>query len=148
MKELASLSAALLLAVPAAWAQQEQSDDPFAGVEEMIVTSSASSAALLVANSKSVTAFDADTLGDLGVADISDLSDFTPNLEIVKAGTTSPTLFIRGVGLNDFSAAAAGAIAVYEDGVPRNSSAIQLLSLIHISEPTRPRLRSRMPSDA
>lgn len=126
MKELASLFAALLLAVPAAWAQQEQSDDPFAGVEEMIVTSSASSAALLVANSKSVTAFDADTLGDLGVADISDLSDFTPNLEIVKAGTTSPTLFIRGVGLNDFSAAAAGAIAVYEDGVPRNSSAIQL----------------------
>ncbi|MFB0986608.1 MAG: hypothetical protein QMB94_09935, partial [Phycisphaerales bacterium] len=56
----------------------------------------------------------------------SDLSAFTPNLEIVTAGTSSPTLFIRGVGLNDFSPIATPAISVYEDGVPRNASAIVL----------------------
>lgn len=122
----AALGIATLFATAPVRAQDADGDDPFSGVEEMIVVGTGGAAALLTANSKSVTAFDADTLGDLGVADISDLSDFTPNLEIVKAGTTSPTLFIRGVGLNDFSAAAAGAIAVYEDGVPRNSSAIQL----------------------
>jgi len=122
-----------LLAAPAALAQgADAPDDPFAGVEEMVVTGSVDTAALLTTNAKSVTAFDAELLDDLHVADISDLSNFTPNLEIVKAGTTSPTLFIRGVGLNDFSAAAAGAIAVYEDDVPRNSSAIQLGRMLDI----------------
>ena len=33
-----------------------------------------------------------------GAQDISDLADFTPNLEIVSPGATAPTLFIRGVG--------------------------------------------------
>ncbi len=120
------VSAGLLVAAPVLAQSAGDTGDPFEGVEEMVVTGTGSAAALLATGSKSITAFDSDSLGDLGVTDISDLSDFTPNLEIVKAGTTSPTLFIRGVGLNDFSAAAQGAIAVYEDDVPRNSSAIQL----------------------
>jgi len=100
--------------------------DPFAGVEEMVVLGSGSAALLDSLNSGSVTAFDSQLLGDLGVQDVSDISSFTPNLEIVTAGTTSPTLFIRGVGLNDFSPIATGAIAVYQDDVPRNAPSILL----------------------
>jgi len=107
-------------------AQDQVEDDPFAGVEEMVVTGTGGTAALLSSTSDSVTAFDAELITDIGAQDISDLASFTPNLEIVTAGTTQPTLFIRGVGLNDFSPAATGAIAVFQDGVQRNSSAIQL----------------------
>ena len=100
--------------------------DPFAGVEEMVVMGSENAAALLVSSSDSATTFDSELLGSLRVTNISDLADYTPNLEIVTSGTTSPTLFIRGVGLNDFSANATGAISVFQDNVARNSSAIQL----------------------
>ena len=98
--------------------------DPWAEAEEMIVFGSR--AGFVDLETTSSTSFDAETLGALGIEDISDLSAFTPNLEIVTAGTSSPTLFIRGVGLNDFSPIATPAIAVYEDGVPRNASAIVL----------------------
>lgn len=99
-------------------------DDPWAEIEEMVVFGSQDGFVDL--KTTSATSFDAETLGALGIEDISDLSAFTPNLEIVTAGTSSPTLFIRGVGLNDFSPIATPAISVYEDGVPRNASAIML----------------------
>jgi outer membrane receptor protein involved in Fe transport len=70
----------------------------------------------------------------LQVENIADIADYTPNLEIVTAGTTSPTLFIRGVGLNDFSALATGAISVYQDDVPRGSPAILLGRIFDVQE--------------
>jgi len=85
-----------------------------------------------VARSNSVTAFDSKDLEAIGAADISDLASFTPNLEIVTAGSTSPTFFIRGIGLNDFNANAAGSVAVYQDDVPLNSPALQLGSLFDV----------------
>jgi iron complex outermembrane receptor protein len=74
----------------------------------------------------SVTAFSAADLVALGAANIADLAAFTPNLEIVTAGATTPTFFIRGVGLNDFNANSTGAVAVYQDDVPVNAPALQL----------------------
>jgi outer membrane receptor protein involved in Fe transport len=109
------------------------SSDPWAGVEVMLVTGGEGRAELLTGTA-SVTAFDADTLESLGVQNISDISDYTPNLEVVVAGTTSPTLFIRGVGLNDFSPVATGAISVYQDDVPRGSSAILLGRIFDVEE--------------
>jgi outer membrane receptor protein involved in Fe transport len=109
------------------------SDDVWAGVEEMVVSGSTAGGILAdVARSNSVTAFSADDLEAIGAADISDIASFTPNLEIVVAGSTSPTFFIRGIGLNDFNANAAGAVAVYTDDVPLNSPALQLGSLYDI----------------
>ncbi len=77
----------------------------------------------------SVTAFSAADLVALGAANIADLAAFTPNLEIVTAGATTPTFFIRGVGLNDFNANSTGAVAVYADDVALNAPALQLGTL-------------------
>ena len=108
-------------------------DDVWAGVEEMVVSGSSAGGILAdVARSNSVTAFSSQDLEAIGAADISDIASFTPNLEIVVAGSTSPTFFIRGIGLNDFNANAAGAVAVYTDDVPINSPALQLGSLFDI----------------
>jgi outer membrane receptor protein involved in Fe transport len=130
----------LLLVVGAEAEAQEQSAgdgaasaDVWAGVEEMVVSGSTAGGILAdVARSNSVTAFDSKDLEAIGAADISDLANFTPNLEIVVAGSTSPTFFIRGIGLNDFNANAAGAVAVYQDDVPLNSPALQLGSLFDV----------------
>jgi iron complex outermembrane recepter protein len=126
--------AATLLAASVAHAQSDpapapstsrQSGDPFAGVEEMIVTGSGMVGALTT-TSTSVTSFDAMKLESLGVSNVSDVAAYTPNLEIRTASSTTATFFIRGVGLNDFTANAASAVAVYVDDAPRNLPAIQL----------------------
>jgi iron complex outermembrane receptor protein len=75
----------------------------------------------------SVIGFDMDTLSKEGIKDIRDLANFTPGLEIKSAfAATNPAIFIRGVGLDDFNANAASAVAVYQDGVYMQSGAIQL----------------------
>ena len=74
----------------------------------------------------SVTEFDSAELTALGVQDVADVAQFTPNLEIRTAGSTTPTFFIRGVGLNDFTANASGAVAIYQDDVALNLPALQL----------------------
>jgi outer membrane receptor protein involved in Fe transport len=107
--------------------------DVWADVEEMVVSGSTAGGILAdVARSNSVTAFSADDLEAIGAADISDIASFTPNLEIVTAGSTTPTFFIRGIGLNDFNANAAGAVAIYTDDVPLNNPALQLGALFDI----------------
>lgn len=110
-----------------------EASDPWAGVEQLIVTGSAAGDLLSdIANANSVTAFDSAELEAIGASDISDLAAFTPNLEIVTAGQTSPTLFIRGIGLNDFGANAAGSVAVFQDDIAINSPALQLGSLFDV----------------
>ncbi len=84
--------------------------------------------------SDSVTGFGAEDLAALGASDISDLAAFTPNLEIVTAGATTPTFFIRGVGLNDFNSNSTGAVAIYQDDVPINAPALQLSTLYDIAD--------------
>jgi len=128
----------VVLGTVSAWAQdsadsQSANEDPWSGVEELIVTGNRSIAEALT-GSTSVTAFDSTTLAALQVENIADIADYTPNLEIVTAGTTSPTLFIRGVGLNDFSPLSTGAISVYQDDVPRGSPAILLGRIFDVQE--------------
>lgn len=125
---------ALLWPINSATAQDSgSSDDVWAGVEEMVVSGSSAGGILAdVARSNSVTAFSSDDLEAIGAADISDIANFTPNLEIVTAGATAPTFFIRGIGLNDFNSNAAGSVAIYTDDVPLNNPALQLGSLFDI----------------
>ena len=108
------------------------SEDPWADVEEMRVSGQAASDQL-TSSTESVTRFDSDLIQALGANDISDLAKITPNLEIRTAGATSPTFFIRGVGLSDFNANAAGAVAVYQDGVAMNLPGLQLGQLFDVS---------------
>jgi iron complex outermembrane receptor protein len=99
---------------------------PWDGIEEMIVLGTGAGA-LIVEETTSAISFDAATLEVERISDISDLSNFTPNLEIKSAfAASNPVLFIRGVGLDDFNANSASAVAVYLDGVYMNSPAGQL----------------------
>jgi iron complex outermembrane receptor protein len=74
----------------------------------------------------SATQFDAADIEALGAQSIEDLAKVTPNLEIRTTGATTPTFFIRGVGLSDFNANAPGAISIYQDNIAINAPAIQL----------------------
>jgi iron complex outermembrane receptor protein len=112
-------------------AQDAAGADPFAGVEEMVVLGSETVGTLTDAT-VSVTSFDASDLEALGVGDVSDVAQFTPNLEIRTAGSTAATFFIRGVGLNDFTANASGSVAIYVDDAPKNLPAIQLGQLFDL----------------
>jgi len=105
---------------------------PKRGIEEIVVQAGESDSAEDFQAGDSVAAFDASDLEALGAQSIEDLAAFTPNLEIVTAGATTPTFFIRGVGLNDFAANSAGAVAVYQNDVPLNSPALQLGTLFDV----------------
>jgi outer membrane receptor protein involved in Fe transport len=96
------------------------------GIEEIVVKGAESDSASDFQKGDSVTGFGAEDLAALGAQDIADLAAFTPNLEIVTAGATTPTFFIRGVGLNDFNPNSTGAVAIYQDDVPINAPAMQL----------------------
>jgi iron complex outermembrane receptor protein len=75
----------------------------------------------------SAVGFDAAEIRAEGINDIRDLSNFTPSLEIKSSfAASNPTIFIRGVGLDDFNANAAGAVSIYQDGVYMQSPAGQL----------------------
>ncbi len=114
---------------PAAAEAEQPAPGPPPGVEEIVVRGGASEVLEDFSVADSVTAFSAADLVALGAANIADLAAFTPNLEIVTAGATTPTFFIRGVGLNDFNANSTGAVAVYQDDVPMNAPALQLATL-------------------
>jgi iron complex outermembrane receptor protein len=95
------------------------------GIEEIVVQGQTGQGIEIDA-SMSATSFDADDLASMGVQDVGDLAQFTPNLEIRTVGATGGTFFIRGVGLNDFTANAASSVAVYQDDVALNLPAIAL----------------------
>ncbi|MGI9295493.1 MAG: TonB-dependent receptor, partial [Pseudomonadales bacterium] len=56
-------------------------------------------------------------IDDLGINTISDLADHTPGLQINSTSTAKPSIFIRGVGNEDFNQGSVGAVGVYRDGV-------------------------------
>jgi len=102
--------------------------DKFKGsdIEEILVRGEAGSG-IPKASPISVIGFDMDTLSKEGIKDIRDLGNYTPNLEIKSQfASSNPAIFIRGVGLDDYNANAASAVAIYQDKVYLQSSAIQL----------------------
>jgi len=100
-------------------------DDPWSGVEEMLVLGSGRSSGLLNVPT-SITSFDSLELEAQAVQNVSDLSAITPNLEIRRSSATQATFFIRGVGLADFGANATSAVAVMQDGIGLNTAPLQL----------------------
>ncbi len=103
----------------------------FSDVEEFTITGETGGILQSDAAESSVQ-FDAAELDALGATDISDIARVTPNLEITQSGATSANFFIRGVGLADFSANSASAVAVYQDGVPLNASVLQLAGIFDL----------------
>ena len=75
----------------------------------------------------SIQAFSAKQISDLGIKASTDLSQFTPNLDIaLPAGNgNQPIITIRGVGLNDYDTNNAGPNGIYLDEVYLSSPASQ-----------------------
>ncbi len=105
---------------------------PASGIEEIVVRGAESEATQDFQSGDSVTGFGAEDLAALGAQSIADLAEFTPNLEVVTAGSTTPTFFIRGVGLNDFNSNSSGAVSIYQDDVALNAPALQLGTLFDV----------------
>jgi iron complex outermembrane receptor protein len=110
----------------------EPSEVPGFDIEEIVITGQAGG--MMVADdSISVVGFDAEVILKEGIKDIRDLSNFTPSLEIKSAfAASNPTIYIRGVGLDDFNANAASAVAIYQDGVYMQSPAGQLFQFYDV----------------
>ena len=89
IKRLLIVAFAAIFSAATAHAQEESTDDPWVGVEEMLVVGSGTVGALLAAPT-SVAAFDAEDLAAMGSQNIGDIAEFTPNLEI-----TSPLSLIH-----------------------------------------------------
>lgn len=74
-----------------------------------------------------ITAFSAESLQTLGVANIQSLTGLAPGLQIkTNDAASNPKIFIRGVGMNDFNPNVAGAVGIYVDGVYVGSPIAQL----------------------
>jgi iron complex outermembrane recepter protein len=124
----------LTFLVDSAYSQVEAPvEDPWAGVEEMLVTGTGG---FLLGQGEtiSVLSFDSEDLADLRITDVGSLAEYTPNLEI-KTGASSvssPTLFIRGIGLLDFNSNASSSVAIYNDGMYMNSPLGQLFQFFDL----------------
>ena len=116
---------------PADGASAGSTFDP--GIEEMVVTGQ-----LLAGSSQddvvSAVSFSSEMINQEGITNIAELSQFAPNLEINTAfAASNPTLFIRGVGIDDYNANSASAVAVYNNGVYMNSPVGQLAQIFDVS---------------
>jgi outer membrane receptor protein involved in Fe transport len=108
--------------------------EPSRDVEEMVVLATGRDD-FLKDLSISTTSFSTAEIKALRIQNIADLAEYTPNLEInTRSAASNPTLFIRGIGLKDYNANAAGAVAVYQNGININSPAIQLGQLFDVEE--------------
>ena len=100
-------------------------------IEEILITGSAGLEQPEIESSAIV--FSGEELEAIRVSDVRDLAEVTPNLEIkTGAGASNATIFIRGIGLNDFNANASSSVAVINDGVIVNSPAGQLFQLFDL----------------
>ncbi len=112
---------------PAPTEIEEPESDISLDIEEILVQGEKSQGTLASDAAMSQVVFSPEDLKAERITDISDLAEYTPNLEINKGFAASgATIFIRGIGLNDFNANASSSGAVYVDGVYMNSPVGQL----------------------
>ncbi|MBL0770066.1 TonB-dependent receptor [Sphingopyxis sp. DHUNG17] len=80
-----------------------------------------------------ITALSGDTLAQDGVVTTLDLTQAVPGLQINNLFQSSnPTIFLRGVGVNDFNPASSGAVGVTVDDVFLNSGVGQLFAIFDV----------------
>src|SRR3569833_3341848 len=112
MKVLAGLSAcACLGVVPSVWSQENSDSDKLA---EIVVTAQKREQNLQDVGT-SVTAFDANTLQQLGLKDVTSVTSQVPVLQFNQYGSTVTIYNLRGISQNDFSDHQEAPVAVYTD---------------------------------
>ena len=73
----------------------------------------------------SLTVFSSEDIDDLSFLDSNDIAQQTLNLQWrSQFGTSSPNIFIRGIGNNSFHSNAIGPVAIYHDGVYLGSNIV------------------------
>lgn len=112
----AVLAGAMLLPSGQAIAQNEGTASSRAMLEEIVVTSRRREESLADLP-MSVTAFTAEGMQALGIADIMDVSEHTPNVTFTHTGRRSVSaLYIRGIGNSSPTSLRASGSGVYIDG--------------------------------
>ena len=99
------------------------------GIADIVVTAQRRSQNLQTVP-LSITAVTGDALRARNIPDAVELAKSIPNLQI-KSGfaSSNPTIFMRGIGINDYNAASAGAVGVTIDEVFLNSTVGQLFQV-------------------
>ncbi|HVV34241.1 MAG TPA: TonB-dependent receptor [Vitreimonas sp.] len=88
-----------------------------AATEEIVVTAQKREQALNDVG-MTITAFNAQTLANQGVNDVTQLVRIVPGLSFFTTTTATPVYSLRGVGFNESSLAAYPAISIYQDEIP------------------------------
>ena len=80
-----------------------------------------------------VSAFSGTEIENLGFDTVRDIAGQTPNLVVTSPyGNSNPTIFLRGIGVNDYNANLTGAVGIYQDEVYIASPAAQLFQMFDL----------------
>lgn len=131
-----ALAVALYVAPTQAVAQDRAATDPQVAsddqIGEIIVTAQKRGESVQKVPI-AITALSGETLAQDGVVTTLDLTQAVPGLQINNLFQSSnPTIFLRGVGVNDFNPASSGAVGVTVDDVFLNSGVGQLFAVFDI----------------
>ncbi len=127
---ICGLSASLAGIVPT---QANAGEDPDSYMEEVVVTAQ-KRAEKLQDVAISVTAFTGEKIEQLGLRQSTEIAAQTPNYTVGYPNGENgvPSLFVRGVGLNDFGVTNSGPIAAYADEVYISSNAAQIFQILDL----------------
>ncbi|NRA30270.1 MAG: TonB-dependent receptor [Parvularculaceae bacterium] len=118
MKNLLALSTALPLFGSIALAQPAVSDTPY---DEIVVRAQKRDQSIREVPA-AITAFNQDSLDDLGVQQFDDLADFIPGLEVQEQSANNPGFSIRGLTSDNGAANIEPRVSIFQDGVPNSRS--------------------------
>lgn len=120
----ASLTALALLSTPSITMAQDAAPakpQPDIGLEDIIVTAQKRSESVQDV-SMAISAFSAQNIADLGVTDVTQLAQMSPNVDVKYAwGNSMPIYTIRGVGMNSFQASDTPSVGLFIDEVFQTS---------------------------
>ena len=120
-----------------AFAAEAVQDTDTAFVLEEITVTARKRAETLQDTPVSVTAFTGNNMEARGFTDVSQISDYTPNVQFdttapLSGGSNAATIFIRGVGQTDFNHNVDPGVGVYIDGVYLARSVGSVLGLLDV----------------
>ncbi|WP_339703807.1 TonB-dependent receptor [uncultured Sphingosinicella sp.] len=124
---LAGCGVAAVLGAPTAHAQQAETETD--GIADIVITAQRRSESLQDVP-LAVSALDSERIKEAGFKDVEDLTSTVPNLNISALwGSSSPKIFMRGIGNNNFNQTAESKVAVYLDQVYLSAPSGQLFQM-------------------
>lgn len=120
-----------------AHAQQDTAAPPRTAVLEEIVVTARKREETSQSVPISMSVFSGAALEDRGVTDLADVAKFTPNMSFDVGsrsigGSSTGTLFIRGIGQTDFQPTADPGVGLYVDGIYVGRSAGSVLDVVDV----------------